>query len=92
MSSVYVDQDPDLDASRPRSGILTPSSDTSLNRRQTISSPAAFLKSSQDEAAMDQLLKPSIAVKVSRQREYLGFRLCLPHFTFTKLYFVLKEN
>lgn len=65
MSSVFVDGEPDLDASRSRSGILTPSSDTSLNKRDTVSSPALIRRREDAGAAMELLLKPSIVVKVS---------------------------
>ncbi|TQV99408.1 hypothetical protein V2A60_004882 [Cordyceps javanica] len=51
----------DRGASRPRSGILTPSSDGSLNYAAT-TSPAAPAKRRPDPA-MERLLKPSIAVK-----------------------------
>lgn len=57
----------DADASRPRSGILTPSSDGSLNRRD-VSSPDGRTKKRADAAAMDHLLKPSISVKVRNYR------------------------
>ncbi|QPH01037.1 hypothetical protein C2857_005229 [Epichloe festucae Fl1] len=51
------------DASRPRSGILTPSSDGSLNRRRGSVSPAQHTKKRADAVAMDYLLNASITVK-----------------------------
>lgn len=63
-SSVFIDGDPDRDASRPLSGILTPTSDGSLNRHDADPSPALRQKRREDIAAMDQLLKASVAVKV----------------------------
>lgn len=57
----------DLDASRPRSGILTPSSEASLNNYDggfSVDSESRRRKRA-DSVAMDHLLKPSIAVKVS---------------------------
>lgn len=48
------------DASRPPSGILTPTSEGSLNRRHGARS--SYKRA--DTAAMDDLMKPSIAVKV----------------------------
>lgn len=63
-SSVFIDGDPDRDASRPRSGILTPTSDGSLNRQDADLSPALRQKRKEDVEAMDQLLKASVAVKV----------------------------
>ncbi|KAM0670711.1 hypothetical protein ACQRIT_006742 [Beauveria bassiana] len=58
----------DRGASRPRSGILTPSSDGSLNHAShkaavsTVSSPADRCRRRSDPA-MERLLRPSIAVK-----------------------------
>ncbi len=63
-SSALAEGDLDGDASRPRSGILTPSSEGSLNRRHGVASPSWLSNRRADAAAMDQLLKPSIAVKV----------------------------
>ena len=64
MSSVFADGDPDLDASRSRSGILTPSSDASLNKKDNINSPALKKRREDAGAAMELLLKPLIVVKV----------------------------
>lgn len=75
MSSVFVDGEPELDASRSRSGILTPSSDTSLNRRDTVSSPALKRRREDAGAAMELLLKPSIVVKVSFYERRTALRL-----------------
>ncbi|POR39646.1 Uncharacterized protein TPAR_00161 [Tolypocladium paradoxum] len=56
----------DADASRPRSGILTPASGRSLNRRDGhgCETPESRKRRRADVVAMDHLLKPSIAVKV----------------------------
>ncbi|PTB65385.1 hypothetical protein BBK36DRAFT_1205211 [Trichoderma citrinoviride] len=55
------------DASRARSGILTPTSEGSLNlnlsRHHGVSSPRGDAKKSGVAVTMEQLLKPSIAVK-----------------------------
>lgn len=55
------------DASRPQSGILTPTSDGSLNRSHG-DSPSAASESRKrkrtDSVAMDHLLQPAIALKV----------------------------
>ncbi|UKZ77452.1 hypothetical protein TrVFT333_005173 [Trichoderma virens FT-333] len=50
------------DASRARSGILTPTSEGSLNRHEA-SSPRRDARKSGVAVTMEQLLKPSIAVK-----------------------------
>ncbi|KAK4079273.1 hypothetical protein Trihar35433_378 [Trichoderma harzianum] len=51
------------DASRARSGILTPTSEGSLNRQDEASSPRRDARKSGVAVTMEQLLKPSIAVK-----------------------------
>ncbi|KAK0763116.1 hypothetical protein N5P37_004100 [Trichoderma harzianum] len=51
------------DASRARSGILTPASEGSLNRQDEASSPRRDARKSGVAVTMEQLLKPSIAVK-----------------------------
>ncbi|KAK4078693.1 uncharacterized protein Triagg1_3024 [Trichoderma aggressivum f. europaeum] len=51
------------DASRARSGILTPTSEGSLNRQDEASSPRRHARKSGVAVTMEQLLKPSIAVK-----------------------------
>ncbi|KAL7936258.1 DNA replication regulator SLD3 domain-containing protein [Trichoderma chlorosporum] len=51
------------DASRARSGILTPTSEGSLNRHDEASSPRRDARKSGVALTMEQLLKPSIAVK-----------------------------
>ncbi|KAL7792910.1 DNA replication regulator SLD3 domain-containing protein [Trichoderma ceciliae] len=51
------------DASRARSGILTPTSEGSLNRQHGASSPRSDARKSGVVITMEQLLKPSIAVK-----------------------------
>lgn len=57
----------DADASRPRSGILTRSSECSLNSANGSSSgfvsPGSGRRSRADAVAIDQLLKPFVAVK-----------------------------
>ncbi|RFU79965.1 dna replication regulator sld3 [Trichoderma arundinaceum] len=53
------------DASRARSGILTPTSEGSLNRQHGASSPRSDARKSGVVVTMEQLLKPSIAVKVN---------------------------
>lgn len=59
---------PDADASRPRSGILTPTSDGSLHRhhatREVIPGPTPRSGDGEGVGAMGQLLKSPIAVKV----------------------------
>lgn len=55
---------PSPDATRPGSGILTPSSATSLNH-ETNGSSAALRKRKRDSSTMEDLLKPTIVVKVS---------------------------
>lgn len=67
-SSVAPD---DRGASRPHSGILTPSSDGSLNYAGSTAaaSPVTRVKRRSDPA-MERLLKPSIAVKVSSCSPY----------------------
>ncbi|KAG8428467.1 hypothetical protein J3459_003890 [Metarhizium acridum] len=74
MSSPAV---PDADASRPPSGILTPSSDRSLNR-QHLSSPDGRTNRRADAAAMDPLLKPSITVKPHPPNLHTQPRVLLP--------------
>lgn len=58
------------DASRARSGILTPTSEGSLNlglsRQHGASSPRGDARKSGVAVTMEQLLKPSIAVKVKK--------------------------
>lgn len=56
----------DADASRPLPGILTPTSEGSLNRRDGDGgeTPESRKRRRADAVAMDHLLKPSIAVKV----------------------------
>jgi hypothetical protein len=58
------------DASRARSGILTPTSEGSLNRQHGASSPGEARKSGV-KVTMEQLLKPSIAVKVKSDLAHL---------------------
>ncbi|KAH7328783.1 DNA replication regulator SLD3-domain-containing protein [Stachybotrys elegans] len=53
----------DADASRPRSGILTPSSEASLNRHDGVSSPNARDAKPASTTPMDYLLKQSIAIR-----------------------------
>lgn len=53
------------DASRARSGILTPTSEGSLNHPHRASSPGRDVHKSRAKGTMEQLLKPSIAVKVN---------------------------
>ena len=83
-SSVFIDGDPEADASRQRSGILTPTSDGSLNRQDVDPSPALRQKRREDVAAMDQLLKASVAVKVRLQLPKICHR--------TKLTFVKASS
>lgn len=54
---------PSRDATRPESRILTPSSATSLNH-ETKGSKAALRKRKRDSSTMEDLLKPTIVVKV----------------------------
>ncbi|UNI14563.1 hypothetical protein JDV02_001180 [Purpureocillium takamizusanense] len=81
----------DANASRPRSGILTPSSQCSLNRRdgdqRSSSSSSSSSRSSAQQgslpkrtetAAMDHLLKPSIAVKPHPHNLHIQPRVLLP--------------
>lgn len=51
-------------ASRPRSGILSPSSDGSLNGNDAPKPLDKFKRRRSDSVAMDHLLKPPIALKV----------------------------
>jgi hypothetical protein len=60
---------PDADASRPRSGILTPTSEGSSHRHRhaaDIPSPQPTKDTGSRNGAMDQLLKAPIAVKVRK--------------------------
>lgn len=54
---------PSSDATRPGSGILTPSSAASLNH-ETNGSSATLRKRKRDSSTMEDLLKPTIVVKV----------------------------
>ena len=54
---------PSPDATRPGSGILTPSSAASLNHEMN-GSGAALRKRKRDSSTMEDLLKPTIVVKV----------------------------
>jgi hypothetical protein len=69
---------PDADASRPRSGILTPTSDGSSHcrhaAREASSEPGRGTGS--NSGAMDQLLKSPIAVKV----RFLEYMIIAPEF------------
>ncbi|KAM4054910.1 DNA replication regulator SLD3 domain-containing protein [Hirsutella rhossiliensis] len=68
------------DASRPRSGILTPTSEGSLNRDHGArgASPGGHGTKMADTAAMDDLMKPSIAVKPYPPKLHVQPRLLLP--------------
>ncbi|ODA82978.1 hypothetical protein RJ55_01487 [Drechmeria coniospora] len=70
----------DGDASRPRSGILTPSSGASLNRRRDgrSVSPEGWKPRRADAAAMDHLLKPLIAVKPHPPKLHVQPRILQP--------------
>lgn len=68
------------DASRARSGILTPTSEGSLNRPHGASSPGGDARKSGLVVAMEQLLKPSIAVKVNLARLFAAVELLLTFF------------
>ncbi|KHN96409.1 DNA replication regulator Sld3 [Metarhizium album ARSEF 1941] len=80
----------DADASRPRSGILTPSSDGSLNR-QALCSPNGRNDRRADAAEMDPLLKPSIAVKPHPSNLHTQPRLLLPLMLLPREYLPLSS-
>ncbi|KAI9167019.1 hypothetical protein HJFPF1_03138 [Paramyrothecium foliicola] len=68
----------DADASRPRSGILTPSSEGSLNRHDVPLSSDTRKRKRADSIALEHLLKPSIAIKPHPPNLQAQPRILLP--------------
>ncbi|PON20980.1 hypothetical protein TGAM01_v210159 [Trichoderma gamsii] len=66
------------DASRARSGILTPTSEASLIHPQRASSPGRDVPRSRVKGTMEQLLKPSIAVKPHPPNLHIPPRVLYP--------------